>query len=1112
MIGKLLQWLPGWLTGRIEPRARREVKGWIKNNATLRTLKYGFFRRFLMWSAGHPIFFAVSMGVVAAGVAYVIAGQQWGFVPRLAGPDLDEKFDPATYTGVPWSVQATLVALVYPIVLSFIALMLQRRAHSAVALRVYVLDSGVIPAGASSIGLLLVMGGQYFAAPYSTPCFLANYMAPLLLMNGTWFAGNLFLTGLFLTRTIRFIQEEEQRHAYTRLAVDVVLRAELTAAVKQHIYVNAPYADWGLPVESVDSSGEPQVRMLSLGGERPAVRRDVKGSLVLHDVHLHLLKLVVRSWTKRARQRHQGGKPALICFPPRVGQVATGAVVLCSIENGPALTIFERMLVRIAFCYQSSRKGRLSLSTKMMLEEIGGEVEAAVEQRRFGVAEDGLRNVIQLHETLLRASAADSQGGAESAATIGTSPYAWGESSFDIEWLKPYREIGRIAVNSLDEDLRLFRLLAVVPARIAAELPPKPEKLIIDAMMVGTNLFYQLGGWWTRKADASLMPGATSFSGTLPAPLSKVYEQALVAFVGSWGHVRIRISESDTVDVQETWEALTARALAYANHIEKSAELLLKAVSRGDEAASCWLLDNFLKWWGNRQHELEHGDPDDFQLRHATLSLADKTWREVQCFLADGETQVTVDLAGKALNLGIRRYWESMRLYVALLLIQYAGLTPTADCRELRLAAALIKGTAQKRGGNVECWPLDNVDAVTTAVLGAIFGNESVVNRIDGFAEKLRWDNEAPEVSGWIYSWSGSPTDLNSMKQALATLLVALAKPPGHCVRENKKLIESWWKDLDKLESVARYCQDMRCQVLSQEFGSATPVVTVLQSYLGTTTQSRSGQLVVARTMKELHRAAVHERLATLRVLDVDEDEVQRLAEKIAIHAFGPLHWPSLLGTSIAFVPTLEAYQGSITFEYDKTHFVAGTPHPPDSGFAEHIAEYVRHQAVGWAFSRRVAEIGVVPTNTESLRNDYDATDADAQTFISSVVRLCSDLRSAGENPVVLVGQGTISSYLRTYKWGAGYWQYQLPAGITLRNADQNKGESAMAFINEAPVYQFDTPNGDCYVVPSSLVRVFEVCGSDMLSALNIKWTQVNHERLKFVASWKARFSTQKKP
>lgn len=1108
MTAWLLSWFPGWLTGSAGPRARREVSGWTKNNATLRTLRYGRFRRLLLWSADHPVVFAILIGTVAASAAYIIAGHHWSSVPNLPRTKLDAKFDPAAYTGVPWSVQATLVALVYPIVLSFIALMLQRRAHSTVALRVYVLDSAVVPAGASSIGLLLAIGMQYFATPYSTPRFLAEHMASLLVMNGLWFAANVFLTGFFLSRTVRFIQEEEQRHAYTRVAVDVVLRAELTSAVKQHIFVNAPYADWGFRTELTDSGSQPQVRMFGWNGGETVAQRDLKGSFVLHDVHLHILKWAVRSWCRRARLHQQGSsrQASVIFFPPMVGGVATGQIVLCSVENGPSLTAFERMLVRAAFFYRPSRQGTLSLSTKKMLEEIGVEVEAAAEQHRFGAAEGGLQNVIRLHKTLLLASAADSKGAAENVATIGTSPYAWGEVSFDIEWLKPYREIGRIAVGHLDKDSRLFRTLAVVPASIAATLPAKPEKLIIDAMQVGMNLNYQLGGWWTRKADASLAPGTASFSGTLPAPLSKVYEQALIAFVGSWGHLRIRVSGSETADEAEAWVMLTARAQVYAKHIENSGEMFLKAVSRGDEVASSWLLDSFMKWWGNRQHELKYGSPDEFQVRHVTLSLADKAWPEAQSFLWDGGTPVTVEIASKALSLAIHRYWESMRLYVALLLIHKAGPNPTSDCRELRFAAALIKGTAQHRGGNADCWPLDGVDAVTTAILGTVFGVETVASRINEFAEKLCGDNESPVVSGWIYSWSSTPTDLDSMKRALATLLVAVAVPRGRRIGENKKLIESWWKDLDKLESVARYCQDLRREVLSNDFNSATPAVVALQTHLKTTGRIRSARLALASTMKALRKVALHERVMTLRALDVKDHEVQHLAEAIAAHAFDPQRWPSWPGTTVRFVPGLVADQQSVTFEDYKSSYVLGVPKQRDAELAEHMAEYVRQHALACSFSKRVADASVIPANDPSLRNNYQATVAELQVFISTVGALCTALRSAGADPVVLVGQSVPASYLQLYKWGPGSWQCPLPLGVTLRNGDPSKGESTAAFVNETPVYEFDTPNGDCYVVPSAMVKTLELGGSDTSSALSIRWTQLNDERLSFLVSWNARF------
>lgn len=636
----MLEWLqgfaPAWVTGRIGPRARREVRSWTRGNPTLRTYRYGLVRRFLMWGTDHPVVFAASIGLLAAGSAYLLAIQKWTAPWGLPAPVIKADFDIAAFAGVPWSVQSTLVALVYPIVLSFITLMLQRKAHSAVSLRVYILDSAVVPAGASSVGLLLVMGAQYFGTPYSSPCFLAKFMAPLLAMNGAWLLVNVVLTGFFLSRTVRFIQEDEQRHAFTRVAVDVALRAELIAAVKQHIFVNAPQVDWGYPDIETEEGTVPRVYTFSVSEGQPAVKRNIKGSLVLYDVDLRLLQLVVALWTRRAARfsASRTGKNPTLTFPAKVGDEPSGAIVLCSIEDGPPLYWYERLLVRMAFHYRPVRVGTLSLSTRKMLEEIGGEVESAAEQQRFGAAEERLLDVLRLHRTLLLAGAADAEGIEGNAATIGVSPYAWGNSSFDLEWLKPYRDVGRIAVNSLEDDPRLFRSLAVVPVGIASRLPPRPEKLLFNAQLVGTNLAYQLANWWTRKADTSLPPSATTFSGTLPAPLSKVYEQAIVTFIGSWGHFRVDVPKTFKGGDIAAWQAFSGRALVYANHIENSAQLFLKAVSRGDETGSVWLLENLLKWWGNREHELRCADiEDDFRVRHVTMTLASKDWEDVKDFL-----------------------------------------------------------------------------------------------------------------------------------------------------------------------------------------------------------------------------------------------------------------------------------------------------------------------------------------------------------------------------------------------------------------------------------------------------------------------------------------------
>jgi len=559
-------------------------------------------------------------------------------------------------------------------------------------------------------------------------------------------------------------------------------------------------------------------------------------------------------------------------------------------------------------------------------------------------------------------------------------------------------------------------------------------------------------------------------------------------------------------DAGDAWGILTARALVYAKHIENSAEMFLNAVSRGDEVASRWLLDNFLKWWGNRKFELEYGHLDEFELPHVTLSLAEKPWSEAQCFLWDGGPQVTIEIAGKALNLAIHRYWESIRLYVALVLIHNAGPTPGADCRELRFAASLIKGIAQYSGGRTACRPINNVDSVTTALLELMFGDKTIKRRIDKFADKLHMNNRAPAVSGWIYSWAGTPTELHKLKRAQVALLVAVSVQRGTGIGKNKKLIESWWRDLDTLESVAHYCTDLRREVLSKTFSPSTAAVLALQTHLETKSRVSSARLALAGTMKRLCKVAMHERTITLRALDVNEHELRDLAEAIVVNAFDPQRWSSCPATTVQFVPDLQTELQSLTFEDNKISYVSGEAKEARAGYTDYISENFRQIVLGKSFLKRVSEAGLAPVNDIALRNNHEATVTEQQSFIAAVAERCTSLRMAGIEPIVLVGQSALLSYLQPTHWGPNSWQCELPPDIAIRHGKPSKGELPVALINDTPIYEFDTPNDDCYVVPSSMVKTLEFAGSNPSSALTIKWTQLNDERLQFSVSWKARF------
>ncbi|MET2530185.1 hypothetical protein [Ralstonia pseudosolanacearum] len=1048
--------------------------------------------------------------VLSGGTALAVTrgNTVWSKFPLIKSPTLKEGFDLAAFTGVPWGVQATIVALVYPIVVSFIALMLQRRAHSTIALRVYVLDSAVVPAGASSIGLLLAMSCQYFATPYASQELLTMHMAEGLIFNCTWLALNVLLAGFFLSRTVRFIQDDEARQAFTRLAVHTVLRTELPGALTQQFVVNAPEERWGYSPEAKREEHAPQVHMYSMWSDgNTEVNLHLRDKRVLSDVHLHLLKVVAWSWTRRARSQtpDRNRRGPAIFFPPKVG-ISTGSEVkLCVVRHGPPLTWIERILIRCAFVYRPTRAGTLSLTAEAMLTEVASEVESLAEQHRYSAAVDTLGVLLELHKTLLLACVADEDGTAQNAAMIFSSQYKMGARPLDTEWLTPYREISRVAVDLLDKDPSLFRRAAHVPASLTIALPIRPEKLIVNSFLVGSNLAYQLGAWWIRHAQESLASGATVFAGVLPQPKGQVYEQAVVDFIGAWGIQYPGMPDRSKSTDEEVWLALAARVQILVSHIEFSVELFLNAMSRGDEVAATWFYENFIKWCGNRAHELRHEDPDFAPtLDRVGLSIADKSWADAQQYLWDGETPVSIEFAEKALNLAIRRYWETMRLFVALLLVHRAGDDASPDTREIRFAANLIQARALKGGGRVEAITLNDGDTAATGILAACFGDEVARSRINSFAERLDWRERAPTVALWVYSWSGGAPTIDSMSLAHAKLMAAVAAPAPRAHRNSKELIERWWRDLDKLAEVAQYSRDIRRIVLSADFSRCTSTVTALRGALGHTGTLRQARRAVAATMKAQGRTALLERRLTLRAMTVDEPSIRRLVEAISALAFAFDGKKQLPVRRASFVPSLPAPLQYLEFHYDKRALAKGVNEEPDEGFLGFASDSIRANAVVGALHAYVTKESLTPVNAAGFGATGHATIEELQTFASAIVARCGDLQAIGRNPVILVGPGNLSGYLSTYRWGSNSWQIPMPPGVDIRDPDSTRGETASVYVNDVPVYELQTPNCDCYVVPMEDVESLRIGGGNAPSVLSYAWSPLGDEKLLIRIGWRA--------
>jgi len=295
LLSRGLYLLPAGLTGRVRGTAKQLVREALSKNATGQELRFNLLERLLLVGGNHPLVFALGVGLLSAAVAWVtLPLPQFGW-PGLPAPKLPDDFTLAGFFGSVWGVQATMVALVYPIVITFVTILLQRRATAKAALSVYVLYSGVLPAGTSSLLLVAVMAIEYLASPYAPTASFVWAIA----FNGVWLMANLGLTGYFLIKTVRFVQDEESNQAYLRLAVSSVLPQQLTVSLARHLTSRAPSLRPDRFPAPVGDALRPSLYFLSLGTGKPEVVRRFGRPAVLVDVHLNLVSWAYRRWLRR---------------------------------------------------------------------------------------------------------------------------------------------------------------------------------------------------------------------------------------------------------------------------------------------------------------------------------------------------------------------------------------------------------------------------------------------------------------------------------------------------------------------------------------------------------------------------------------------------------------------------------------------------------------------------------------------------------------------------------------------------------------------------------------------------------------------------------------------
>jgi len=1052
--------------------------------------------RVLMWGSLQPFWFAVSLVLITALLAVPAlpaSSSEWVF---LIFPDLPSDYTHAAFFGTVWSVQATLVALVYPIVLTFVPILLQRRASSRYALAVYMHDSGVVPAGTSSLLLLVLMSIEYLASPYID----ARFFLFAAFSNGLWFVANLALTTRFLMKTVKYVRGEFGEAAFRRLAIHLALRRDLLAALSERIVEKRAYQ----PGEISYFSGEPLVKYARLrSGDVDAVK-GFSGKRRLEDVNVIALNWVVRRWLDRVptpapastsgKNREPRDQPTLEILPT-VGEAYIESADLARATKGPRLTPVEVAVLLRAFTFKKASLTVLDGTTTELLEELASEVQSQFERGNFATAAVEFEKLRDLHVAFVAGASATTDDDEKTPLVQLRTPWSWSGRPLGDNWMDVYRALIRSSVSRLDADSAIWEKLAAVPSHLVAHGGVREPAAVRDLLQHFLVLDHFLSSWWRRRIHQS--QARISHEGAwLPQPDREDYQDAVIALVSalsSFGSARWPwVSEPDV----PRWDSRRDLAKILLHQLDHSAMLLIGAVARGDASAARWHCDNVLHWLSSHSYEFEKGTKRLYFVPPAAVAVdvfdlsREGALERLDLVSSEHERPVVPEAY---LWHAMQRHWEAIRLVCSAVALQLGG-AEDVPILGATVAAALSSVKFFQEGLDESEARFDNLDDILLRYVDLCCIDNPTRSRMHSFVDQVQRGREMnAAIPNWMYSGSRIASNPEALASEIATMLLALDPPGAISFRQTLERIGAL-DEIDTLRQAAHLLDSLIQAFQPASLGRTVRYAGILRKALDPSQNRGLRPLQMRSALVELRAylgSSIGQKLANLEVNDSEVAHyVQRLSQQILSDFRASRIHPRL---RVRSGPISDgARRIGLEIHHDKESFTSPPKSPVGDFHIEQSGKHILSEARRLSIEDLLASRAVEPV-----------LEADDSALLIAVAKKCDDLARSGATPVVLAPVGDRGQIVYTYRWGWGDHP-TLPHGVELGWDAQSEDGDMGQRINGYAVIRLKTPGNQFYVLPQAWMTdlVFEEASATSILEFEVQIHQPS--RLSIRVSWRA--------
>ncbi len=1070
-----MSWLrTPWSIQRV---VRRDAADWLKFNEYRQRLRLTKLDEELLFAGENPGRFLFSLVVLY--LLTLLLGQ---VLPAdWVAPRWDEWKDAeqlAYFTAL-WSVQATVVALVYPIVIAFVAVFLQRRPASETFIHLYVLHSGALVAGLSSLGLVLVMAAQYVMVPTHGTDALPVWVA----LDAFWFLLNAALTTLFLYRTIDFLRPQVQSTVVRRYAANVALPRDVSRLYSFQVLYAAPQRGW-IPVPSYldDKAKEGPKVHLSRHAFRdrsvPQGTRKLRRPSRLHDVRLWPLRLVVSSWARAAKKTPKPAKDGplsssgwpLLTIPITPGTIYSNDIDLSRVSDGPPLRRWQLLLVRASLVFRPVDRERYGVTVKAIVEELEADARSAAARSDVAAFERAYEDLVTLHELLLGACLVKQDDGTIGSWALLPEVQSFFERELHAGWVGSYRSVFEAALDSVErESSPVRRMCHLIQHLDGPELQGSPLAVRKHLLEYAPVFMYELGNWWTRRVEEQgVLDHGPHRMVTLRAPQSRVYDEVVSTFVSGWENGRTTLVRIPERTKEFSWSSAADLGDLSATHIQETARMLLSAVARGDRAAAEWLADVMAKWWGSL--EFEH-DPIALYGKTAFITLENlkQSWHETMLELALTDDELRWGGGGpRALERGVllaavRNFWNDVRWLTVEILVNWSLVHSGDDLSSslaLEIAGGLLRGRQWRDGGNTfeplsEASASDylSIKARQYAASGEYRGG--YIGRLDSFVGRIKDMRRPSMVSSRVYTFGGAD-DVASLQESQFILLAVLSTADWSVGDALRRQVDVWlaqkYESFDVLrQRVADWCRrlDMAEQPLDKR---------VVDALLARTSKAHNAETGQARTRQGVASLQSHLELVRGNLLDAEPVDPARLVQ------LGEFASESAFSAKAGSFP-LQLFASIATTEESLEDFALTMRQVRKGELTRlEIDQRASNEKEFWAETMERQVGAVVMSDVIRSCEVREVHAPDAASYWVAVKDEAARLEAQGLQPLLLLDNATRPNWVWQWQHADERQGYQRPPDLRVQRRE-GRGPSYVCDFNGVPVYAGLLPPGQSLVI-----------------------------------------------